>query len=100
NCVLCVILAQLAQLRRKTLCEHHRDSVPTTSPDGVTLFGAYVPQCDENGLYVPKQCHGSSGYCWCVDSRGQERTATRTGPGLPSIDCRFGETLNLIRSII
>ncbi|XP_014909284.1 nidogen-2 isoform X5 [Poecilia latipinna] len=77
--------------RRKTLCEHHRDSVPTTSPDGVTLFGAYVPQCDENGLYVPKQCHGSTGYCWCVDSRGQERTATRTGPGLPSIDCRFEE---------
>uniref|UniRef100_A0A3P9NLL0 Nidogen 2 n=1 Tax=Poecilia reticulata TaxID=8081 RepID=A0A3P9NLL0_POERE len=74
--------------RRKTHCEHHRDSVQTTSPDGLTLSGAYVPQCDENGLYVPQQCHGSTGYCWCVDSRGQERAGTRTGPGSPHADCR------------
>uniref|UniRef100_A0A3B5MHZ2 Thyroglobulin type-1 domain-containing protein n=1 Tax=Xiphophorus couchianus TaxID=32473 RepID=A0A3B5MHZ2_9TELE len=76
--------------RPKTHCEHHRDSVQTTSPDGLPLVGAYVPQCDENGLYVPEQCHGSTGYCWCVDSRGQERAGTRTGPGSPSVDCRTG----------
>ncbi|XP_043966028.1 nidogen-2 isoform X3 [Gambusia affinis] len=74
--------------RPKTHCEHHRDSVQTISPDGLTLFGVYVPQCDENGLYVPQQCHGSTGYCWCVDSSGQERAGTRTGPGSPHVDCR------------
>ncbi|XP_043966031.1 nidogen-2 isoform X6 [Gambusia affinis] len=74
--------------RPKTHCEHHRDSVQTTSPDGLPLVGAYVPQCDENGLYVPQQCHGSTGYCWCVDSSGQERAGTRTGPGSPHVDCR------------
>uniref|UniRef100_A0A672IZ27 Nidogen 2a (osteonidogen) n=1 Tax=Salarias fasciatus TaxID=181472 RepID=A0A672IZ27_SALFA len=26
-------------------------------------------------------CHGSTGHCWCVDSRGQERAGTRTPPG-------------------
>lgn len=33
------------------------------------------------------QCHGSTGHCWCVDSRGQERTGTRTPPGAPPTDC-------------
>uniref|UniRef100_A0A4W6BYD2 Thyroglobulin type-1 domain-containing protein n=1 Tax=Lates calcarifer TaxID=8187 RepID=A0A4W6BYD2_LATCA len=79
--------------RPKTHCEHHRDSVQTTSPEGYPLLGAYVPQCDDNGQYVPQQCHSSTGYCWCVDSRGQERRGTRTPPGTPSVDCdRPGET--------
>ncbi|XP_050922080.1 LOW QUALITY PROTEIN: nidogen-2 [Lates calcarifer] len=73
--------------RPKTHCEHHRDSVQTTSPEGYPLLGAYVPQCDDNGQYVPQQCHSSTGYCWCVDSRGQERRGTRTPPGTPSVDC-------------
>uniref|UniRef100_A0A3Q2ZCE5 Thyroglobulin type-1 domain-containing protein n=1 Tax=Kryptolebias marmoratus TaxID=37003 RepID=A0A3Q2ZCE5_KRYMA len=79
--------------RPKTRCEHHRDSVQTTSPDGLPLLGAYVPQCDEHGQYQSQQCHGSTGYCWCVDSRGQERPGTRTSPGAPRADCsRTGET--------
>uniref|UniRef100_A0A4W6BRM7 Thyroglobulin type-1 domain-containing protein n=1 Tax=Lates calcarifer TaxID=8187 RepID=A0A4W6BRM7_LATCA len=69
----------------KTYCEQHRDS--TTSPEGYPIVGAYVPQCDANGQYIPLQCHGSSGHCWCVDSRGQERAGTRTSPGAPPIDC-------------
>ncbi|XP_037552667.1 nidogen-2 [Nematolebias whitei] len=73
--------------RLKTQCEHHRDSVQTTSPDGRHPVGAYVPQCDGEGLYTPLQCHGSTGYCWCVDSRGQERPGTRTPPGTPPVDC-------------
>ncbi len=38
------------------------------------------------------QCHGSTGHCWCVDSRGQERAGTRTPPGTAPRDCdRPGE---------
>lgn len=37
--------------RVKTQCEHHRDSVQTTSPEGYPIVGAYVPQCDANGQY-------------------------------------------------
>uniref|UniRef100_A0A7N9AKH4 Nidogen 2a (osteonidogen) n=1 Tax=Mastacembelus armatus TaxID=205130 RepID=A0A7N9AKH4_9TELE len=73
--------------RPKTHCEHHRDRVQTTSPEGYPIVGDYVPQCDDNGQYTPLQCHGSTGYCWCVDSRGQERPGTRTPPGTARRDC-------------
>lgn len=43
------------QQRPKTYCEHHRDSVQTTSPEGYPLVEAYVPQCDANGEYIPLQ---------------------------------------------
>ncbi|XP_030609940.1 nidogen-2 isoform X1 [Archocentrus centrarchus] len=77
--------------RPKTHCEHHRDRVTTTSPDGYPIVGAYVPQCDAEGQYIPQQCHGSTGYCWCVDNRGEERAGTRTSPGAERIDCNRPE---------
>ncbi|KAK3563522.1 hypothetical protein QTP86_030392 [Hemibagrus guttatus] len=70
----------------KTQCEHHRDSVQS-GVDGLSVHGAYVPQCDEQGHYRSQQCHGSTGYCWCVDIRGQERAGTRTRPGTPAHNC-------------
>ncbi|KAG7239350.1 hypothetical protein INR49_029338 [Caranx melampygus] len=45
--------------RPKTHCEHRRDSVQTTSPEGYPLLGAFVPQCDENGQYTPQQMNQS-----------------------------------------
>ncbi|XP_049319669.1 nidogen-2 isoform X14 [Astyanax mexicanus] len=72
--------------RPKTQCEQHRDSLQR-GPDGLTLEGAFVPECDEQGQYRPQQCHGSTGHCWCVDSRGQERQGTRTPPGSPQFNC-------------
>uniref|UniRef100_A0A3Q3FJX4 Thyroglobulin type-1 domain-containing protein n=1 Tax=Labrus bergylta TaxID=56723 RepID=A0A3Q3FJX4_9LABR len=68
-------------------CEHHRDSVQTTSPEGYPLYGAYAPQCDANGQYTPLQCYSSTGECWCVDSTGQERPGTRTSAGTQPKDC-------------
>uniref|UniRef100_A0A8C6KHZ8 Nidogen 2 n=1 Tax=Nothobranchius furzeri TaxID=105023 RepID=A0A8C6KHZ8_NOTFU len=77
----------------KTHCELHRDRVQHTGPDGHPIVGAHIPQCDEHGHYQPQQCHGSTGHCWCVDDRGQERPGTRTPPGTPHVDCRRpGET--------
>lgn len=43
--------------------------------------GLFVPECDEHGQYMPTQCHGSTGYCWCVDRDGREVEGTRTRPG-------------------
>lgn len=43
------------EVRPKTHCEHHRDSVQTISPEGYPILGAYVPQCDTNGQYTPLQ---------------------------------------------
>ncbi|CAB1329140.1 unnamed protein product [Coregonus sp. 'balchen'] len=73
--------------RPKTHCEKHRDGDQTTSPSGQPIVGAFVPQCDEQGLYRASQCHGSTGHCWCVDSRGQERAGTRKGPGTGRPKC-------------
>lgn len=56
------------------------NSVNTTLV-GTTLVGAYVPQCDDKGYYSAAQCQGSTGYCWCVD--------TRTGETVPGSEVRF-----------
>eukprot|EP00064_Thunnus_orientalis_P009444 superscaffoldBa00001200_g9468 len=73
--------------RPKTQCEHHRDNILNSSPDGYPVVGVYVPQCDTDGQYMSQQCHGSTGQCWCVDRRGQERAGTRTPAGVARVDC-------------
>eukprot|EP00070_Physeter_catodon_P014016 XP_023971081.1 nidogen-2 isoform X2 [Physeter catodon] len=60
-------------------CEHQqRDAqAQRTHPVGQL----HIPQCDEQGHFLPLQCHGSTGFCWCVDPDGQEVPGTRTPPG-------------------
>jgi len=53
-----------------TSCEEWTARVPS-------LLGAYRPQCDEEGEFLPRQCHGSTGHCWCVDNKGNELLGTR-----------------------
>ncbi|KAI4903764.1 hypothetical protein NFI96_028806, partial [Prochilodus magdalenae] len=73
----------------ESVCERHRDSLL----GGLQGWGSdatlqdYAPHCDEQGQYKPLQCLGSTGHCWCVDSRGQERVGTRTLPGTPHANC-------------
>jgi hypothetical protein len=43
-----------------------------------TRMGQFRPSCEADGSYSSKQCHGSTGYCWCVDSEGEEVKGTRT----------------------
>uniref|UniRef100_A0A8C9XC92 Nidogen 1 n=1 Tax=Sander lucioperca TaxID=283035 RepID=A0A8C9XC92_SANLU len=74
-----------SQGKTKTQCENHRDSLQGSSEFGPRgprpPVGQYIPTCDENGAYVPMQCHGSTGHCWCVDRNGREIPGTRSGPG-------------------
>merc|ERR1711962_1747978 len=45
------------------------------------MLGAFRPRCTKEGLYQRKQCHGSTGYCWCVNphSGGQIAGTKRRG---------------------
>uniref|UniRef100_A0AAY4CAV8 Thyroglobulin n=1 Tax=Denticeps clupeoides TaxID=299321 RepID=A0AAY4CAV8_9TELE len=40
--------------------------------EGVLLgYQPYRPQCDALGQWLPRQCHLSTGHCWCVDEEGR-----------------------------
>ena len=52
---------------------------------GRPLLGTYVPQCTDTGFYHPKQCHGSTGFCWCVYANGLKRV-NAVPPGM-SLEC-------------
>ena len=45
-------------------------------------LGAFIPQCTLEGFFESMQCHGSTGYCWCVDMDGKEMNGSRRAPGL------------------
>ncbi|KAM8818481.1 nidogen-1 isoform 2-T2 [Rhynchonycteris naso] len=69
----------------KTRCQLEREHILGTAgvgPQQHLPLGLFVPECDEHGHYVPTQCHGSTGYCWCVDRDGRELEGTRTRPGM------------------
>lgn len=70
--------------RTKTRCETHRESLLAVTEFGPRgprpPVGQYIPECDQSGAYEPMQCHGSTGYCWCVDRNGQEISGSRSEP--------------------
>ena len=54
------------------------------------MVGNFVPKCRvTDGLYANKQCHGSTGECWCANpNTGKEIPNTRKGPGQGQVKCR------------
>nr|XP_027803815.1 nidogen-1 isoform X2 [Marmota flaviventris] len=70
----------------KTRCQQEREHIlgaaGAADAQRPRLPGLFVPECDEHGHYAPTQCHGSTGYCWCVDRDGRELEGTRTRPGM------------------
>uniref|UniRef100_A0A2I3GRT3 Nidogen 1 n=1 Tax=Nomascus leucogenys TaxID=61853 RepID=A0A2I3GRT3_NOMLE len=70
----------------KTRCQHEREHIlgaaGAADPQRPIPPGLFVPECDAHGHYAPTQCHGSTGYCWCVDRDGREVEGTRTRPGM------------------
>ncbi|XP_062311043.1 thyroglobulin-like isoform X13 [Osmerus eperlanus] len=68
-------------VRPLTLCEQRRASVTAT------VAGAYVPQCDSQGRFLPTQCWESTGQCWCVNAAGEMVPGTMTSQGQPRPNC-------------
>lgn len=69
-----------------TKCQAEKDAAD--SRGGRPMVGGFTPQCSSNGSYERKQCHGSTGYCWCVNEKtGKEIAGTKKGPGQGTVDC-------------
>ncbi|XP_077147380.1 saxiphilin-like [Ranitomeya variabilis] len=78
------IMAEAYSEREHTPCMRHRQSVLGGKKN---MMGAFLPKCDNKGNYIPKQCHGSTGYCWCLNENGEEIEGTRTPPGTKHLTC-------------
>jgi len=62
------------------------------------LIGSYVPQCQEDGAFAARQCHGSTGYCWCSSASGRKvpgtlRSPTAEGGSFSEEDCAAAASL-------
>ena len=62
----------LVVAKPKSKCEKERDA----ATNGLPSVGAFTPQCESDGSYSSVQCHGSTGYCWCVDGEGNKLIET------------------------
>merc|ERR1712212_1417645 len=66
----------------------------TNSPNGG--IGAFNPKCKSDGSFERKQCHSSTGHCWCVEPMyGNEIDGTRKAAGEGDIDCKPKECNNV-----
>jgi hypothetical protein len=66
-----------------TKCFQERDEAETTvSKTGAT--DVFVPECNSDGTFSEVQCHGASGYCWCVSDEGKPFPRTSTKNGRPN----------------
>ncbi|XP_072038714.1 uncharacterized protein [Amphiura filiformis] len=61
------------------------------SEAGPLIPGRFIPQCTETGEYESRQCHGSTGHCWCVNEIGEELEGTRIRgqPECEPLPCPF-----------
>ncbi|CAL1285395.1 unnamed protein product [Larinioides sclopetarius] len=46
--------------------------------------GVFMPECDEKGLYMKKQCYRRNRKCWCVNPKTGEQL---TKPNRMKINC-------------
>ncbi|CAG2174923.1 unnamed protein product, partial [Oppiella nova] len=67
-------VSQPSTQTRKCDCILHKNRVTNVgSPSNLgVVIGAYVPQCAPDGGYAKKQCHASTGHCWCVNDFGAQ----------------------------
>ena len=67
-----------------------------SAANGPKLIGAFVPKYEDDGSYKKIQCHGSTGYCWCVNDKGVKQAGTekRSWEGKPECETKSGLVFN------
>ena len=96
-----VIVAEIfTLLGSESECEKERqrifDSFPVIDGEKQPLDGAFIPQCNKDGKYKQVQCHGSTGYCWCVHDNGKKRKETEVRFKQPN--CTTGRLYEVVKS--
>jgi hypothetical protein len=61
-----------------TPCQLSRARV--SSGGELRLLGQFMAACDDDGGFSARQCHGSTGYCWCVNRAGAQIPGTEQPP--------------------
>jgi len=62
--------------------EKHKSDVLSSSNGRPVAppVGMFIPKCNKNGTYESKQCHGSTGMCWCAEESGKQIGDKIRGP--------------------
>ncbi|XP_068426971.1 uncharacterized protein [Clinocottus analis] len=88
GCLLTLTSAASAHVNTTEMLMRHSGRCEYERRMSHPLIGTFVPQCDEYGNFLPQQCSGSTGYCWCVDTiTGKKIPNTITPPGMSPVDC-------------
>ena len=82
---------------RNTLCQQQRqdelNKAEIVGGRSIIPLGTFMPTCKKNGEFKETQCHGSTGYCWCVDENGKR--VQGIVPAEEDLDCEKG-TVSLL----
>ncbi|XP_072036771.1 uncharacterized protein [Amphiura filiformis] len=70
---------------RLTKCQTEVQAIRVQIAQG--LQDAFIPECNANGGYQPRQCYGFTGHCWCVNQDGERLPGTIRGPGEGNVVC-------------
>jgi len=77
------------ELVDRTACQLMREqSVGSTSSSSTArLVGQFVPRCASDGTFERKQCHASTGQCWCVNQLDGQEVAGSRHRAPQTVDC-------------
>jgi len=66
-------------------CAARVEQINAANTNGMPLLGQFIPQCEQDGTYSPRQCHGS--VCYCTDSLGA-KLGSYSGSIGSNMDCK------------
>jgi len=66
-------------------CAERVLEIKAANTNGMPLLGQFIPQCEQDGSYSPRQCHGS--VCTCTDSMGNQ-LGSYSGSIGSQMDCK------------